>query len=177
MRHRLLGESGQAMTETMLVMGFLMLMVMGTITLCLLMTTKQVADYAAFGAARTSLTHGFQQAGVSFSGLFASIGLNIDSELVFDVPMEISAQTGWPSAAQVIYHTQKWWGSNVKNLPRPLLIDQPEVDGPQYVVVPFQVPYGMPIFNELPAGGLLILGRSQITSQPASLIWSPFDDD
>ncbi len=146
MRHRLRGESGQAMTETMLVLGFVMLMVMGTITLCLLMTTKQVADYAAFGAARTSLTHGSQQAGVS---------------LIFDIPAEASAQTRWLSAAQVLYHTQKWWESSLKNRPGLLRIDRPEINGPQYVVVPFRVPYGLPIFNELPSGGLLILGRSR----------------
>ncbi len=147
MRHRLRGESGQAMTETMLVLGFVMLMVMGTITLCLLMTTKQVADYAAFGAARTSLTHGFQQAGVSLS------------------------------AAQVLYHTQKWWESSLKNRPGLLLIDRPEINGPRYVVVPFRVPYGLPIFNELPSGGLLILGRSRFVWQHEDLIWRPSDDD
>lgn len=132
------------MTETLLVLSFLMLMMMGTITLCLFMTTKQVADYAAFGAARMSLTHGFEQAG---------------------------AQTGWPSAAQVLHHTQAWWDSPLQNVPGPLSIE--ENNGRQYVLVPFYVPYGMPIFNEIPNGGLLVLGRSRIVHQPPDLIWKP----
>ena len=164
-------EAGQAMTETMLVLAFLMLMIMGTITLCLFMTTKQVADYAAFGAARTSLTHGFQQTGADFTNIFSDIGLDLASQFVFDVPLSVGAQTGWPSSAQVLYHTQKWWDSPLQNVPWPLGIE--ENNGHQYVLVPFYVPYGMPIFNEIPSGGLLVLGRARITQQPAELIWRP----
>jgi hypothetical protein len=165
------GETGQAMTETMLVLAFLMLLIMGTITLCLFMTTKQVADYAAFGAARTALTHGFQEAGADFSDVFSSIGINLASEFVFPVPLDVAAQTGWPSAAQVLYHTQAWWDSPLQNVPRAL--DLEENAGHQYIVVPFYVPYGLPIFNEIPSGGVLVLGRARVSQQPAELVWRP----
>ena len=163
------GEAGQAMTETMLVLSFLMLMVMGTITLCLLMTTKQLADYAAFGAARVVLSRGFQQAGLDIpviSDIF---------DTVIDVPFDVEAQAGWPSAAQVLYNNQHWWESATDNLPGLLQVHEGEPSGAHYIVVPYRVPYGMPIFNELDSGGLLILGRSRVIRQPSELIWSPFE--
>lgn len=149
------------MTETMLVLSFLMLMIMGTITLCLLMTSKQVADFAAFSAARASLVYGFHKPGWE-----PPPGSQIVSP-----PAGASGQTGWTSAAQVLYHTQHWWESESANAPGSLELETK--DGAEYLVVPYRVPYGLPIFNELPSGGLLIQGRSRIAQQPEALTPNP----
>ena len=51
-------EAGQAVTETMIMMMFLLLLVFGFIHMCMLATTKYVVDYAAFSVARADLVDG-----------------------------------------------------------------------------------------------------------------------
>jgi hypothetical protein len=46
-------EDGQAATETMLVMMFLMLMIFGAVHLSMFAVTKYMVNYSAFAAART----------------------------------------------------------------------------------------------------------------------------
>lgn len=47
---------GQATTETMMMMAFLMLLIFGFIHLSMLMATKYMVNYSAFSAARASMT-------------------------------------------------------------------------------------------------------------------------
>jgi hypothetical protein len=49
---------GQAATETMIVMMFLLLMIFGAIHMAMFAATKYMVDYAAFTAARTVLVQG-----------------------------------------------------------------------------------------------------------------------
>jgi hypothetical protein len=60
-RRRPSRERGQAATETMLMMFFLMLLVFGLVHMCMLLTTKSFVNYAAFSVARTHLIGGDRQ--------------------------------------------------------------------------------------------------------------------
>jgi Flp pilus assembly protein TadG len=51
-------ERGQAATETMISMLFLMLMIWGLVHLSMFAVSKYVANYAAWAAARTAMVHG-----------------------------------------------------------------------------------------------------------------------
>lgn len=46
---------GQAATETMIMMIFLLLMIFGLVNLCMLMTVKYMVDFSAFAAARSAM--------------------------------------------------------------------------------------------------------------------------
>jgi Flp pilus assembly protein TadG len=48
---------GQAATETMMVMVFLLMLVFGFMNFCMLVTTKYVVNYAAFAAARAYMVN------------------------------------------------------------------------------------------------------------------------
>jgi hypothetical protein len=159
-------ERGQAATETMLVMSFLLLLIYGTITLCLFMTTKQMADLAAFGAARTTMVRGYDRVGLELFGLGAYLGIALPAR----------SQVGWLSATQVLFWTQGWWTDRSRNTPGLLEVERPDPNGDWYLVVPYKVPYGLPIFSELPRGGILIEGRSPLVVQPAEFIWRPWDE-
>jgi hypothetical protein len=49
------GARGQAATETIIMMTFLMLMIFGLIHLCMLMAVKYMVNFSAFAAARTAM--------------------------------------------------------------------------------------------------------------------------
>src|SRR5688500_15691142 len=51
-------NTGQAATETMISMLFLMLMIWGLVHLSMFAVSKYVANYAAWAAARTAMVHG-----------------------------------------------------------------------------------------------------------------------
>lgn len=51
-------EAGQAATETMIMMLFLMLLIFGVVHMSMLLTTKSLVNFAAFSAARTYLVGG-----------------------------------------------------------------------------------------------------------------------
>jgi hypothetical protein len=55
MRTRRVGHVGQATTETLMMMSFLLLLIFGFIQLSLLMATKYMVNYSAFAAARARM--------------------------------------------------------------------------------------------------------------------------
>jgi Flp pilus assembly protein TadG len=57
-RGRLRDRRGQATTETMMMMVFLLMLVFGFMNFCMLVTTKYVVNYAAFAAARVYMVAG-----------------------------------------------------------------------------------------------------------------------
>lgn len=130
---------GQAMTETMIVMSFLLLMVFGFVHFAMLTATKSIVNLAAFSAARAAMVNGFD----SGSPLAPS----------------------YVAAASVIDNL-RWWGNNpALNRPEFPLSRQTlhDRDG---VLVTFKVPFGMPIFNEVPSGGIPVEGFSPLVIQP-----------
>lgn len=58
MRSRRVDRRGQATTETMMMMAFLMLLIFGFIHLSMLMATKYMVNYSAFAAARATMVGG-----------------------------------------------------------------------------------------------------------------------
>jgi hypothetical protein len=48
-------QRGQAATETIIMMVFLLLMIFGLIQMCMLMTVKYMVDFSAFAAARSAM--------------------------------------------------------------------------------------------------------------------------
>lgn len=145
MRTRLLTrESGQAATDTMVAMGFLMLLVFGFVHFCMLAVTRQVVNFAAFGAARTAMVSGI--GGGDF----------------------IQAQSGYLSARQIISTTQRWWQSDAKNAPDlPFWREDKTVGGRtrHILKIKYRVPFGMPIMNP-GAQGLVVEGWAPIIIQP-----------
>ena len=56
-KNRLLGESGAILTEFVLVLPILLLLLFGIFQLTLIMTAKQLVDYAAYCACRSALVY------------------------------------------------------------------------------------------------------------------------
>jgi hypothetical protein len=54
-RQAVTAHGGQAATETIIMMMFLLLMIFGLVHLCMLMTVKYFVNYSAFTAARTAM--------------------------------------------------------------------------------------------------------------------------
>lgn len=54
-------DAGQATTETMLMMSFLLLMIFGVVHMAMLMSTKAMVNYAAWTASRAAMVGGNQQ--------------------------------------------------------------------------------------------------------------------
>lgn len=137
-------EAGQAATDTMLAMGFLMLLVFGFVHFCMLAVTRQVANFAAFGAARTAMVGGIG------GGSFAQ------------------AQVGYLSADQILSHTQRWWQNDARNHPDlPLWTEEKTVGGRKrpIVKVKYRVPFGLPIMN-YGDSGLVVEGWAPLIVQP-----------
>ena len=129
---------GQSTTETMIVMSFLLLMIFGFVHFAMLTATKSLVNLAAFSAARAAMVNGFD----SGSPLAPSY-----------------------VAAAAVLDNLRWWSNPLQNLPtfplsRETLHDR---DG---VLVTYKVPFGLPIFNEVPSGGIPVEGFSPIVIQP-----------
>lgn len=54
-------DAGQATTETMLMMSFLLLMIFGVVHMAMLMSTKAMVNYAAWTASRAAMVGGSHQ--------------------------------------------------------------------------------------------------------------------
>jgi hypothetical protein len=123
------------MTETMIVMSFLLLMVFGFVHFAMLAATKSVVNLSAFASARAAMVHGW-------SGSFVS--------------------PGYLAAVQILDNTR--WNNVALNLPFPYQrTTLRERDG---VLVTYRVPFGRPIFNSVPLGGLAIEGFAPMAVQP-----------
>lgn len=145
MRSRLLTrEAGQAATDTMVAMGFLMLLVFGFVHFCMLAVTRQVVNFAAFGAARTAMV--------------TDVG---GGEWV-------RAQAGYLSAKQILSHTQRWWNDEARNSPDlPVWLETKTVGDRERRILKlrFRVPFGLPIMN-YGDSGLVVEGWAPFILQP-----------
>lgn len=138
-------HGGQAMTETMVMMSFLILLIFGCVHMCLLAATKSMVSLAAFSAARTVMVRGWQP------------------EFGFTIGDGLKVQTGWPAAWQVIDGI-RWWRDDDRNSPD-FPIGLAMRNGRQGLTVTYRVPLGLPIFNGIPTGGLRITAFSPYVIQ------------
>jgi hypothetical protein len=123
--------SGQALTETILMMGFLLLFIFSIVHLSMLAATKYVVNYAAFAAARATM---------------------------------VDPDRAWPAALEAM-HNLRWWRDPARNAP-----DNPVRFEIRYerigAVVVQRVPFGLPMFNRIPDGGLEVVGFAPAIQQP-----------
>lgn len=140
-RHASIGSAcGQAATETMMMMMFLLLMIFGLAHFSMLAATKQMLDYAAFAAARTALVGG--------GGPFGLGGG--------------SAQ----DAARQVMDASLRWSNQQANVSGDSCNTTPSGLNRRGLRVQVRVPFGLPIFNNIPAGGLLITSLAPCVVQP-----------
>ena len=150
MPRRMRSARGQALVETMVMMSFILLLIFGFVQMTMLMATKYVTNYAAFAAARTA---------------------TVSDPFVF-----VTAKVG--TAATEVIQNLNWWPSPVECTP--LGNGKCEV-GPAHreagdfegiptklrlgLEVRYRVPFGLPIFNAVPAGGLEVIGFAPVALQ------------
>lgn len=127
------------MTETMIVMSFLLLMIFGFVHFAMLTATKSVVNLAAFSAARAAMVNGFNgNSPVSPSYL----------------------------AAAAVLDNLRWWSNPLLNLPQ-LPLSRATLHNRDSVFITYQVPFGMPIFSAGEVSeGLFIFGIAPIVIQP-----------
>lgn len=148
-------ERGQALTETMVMMSFLILLIFGLVHMCLLAATKSMVSLAAFSAARTVMVRGWQPPPVNIPFI---------GELSFTIGDGLKVQTGLPAAWQVLDGI-RWWRDEDRNAPD-IPIGLAMRNGRQGLTVTYRVPFGLPIFNGIPTGGLRITAFSPYVIQP-----------
>jgi hypothetical protein len=137
------------MTETMVMMSFLTLIIFGFVHLCMMAATKSMVSYAAFAAARTVMVRGWQP---------PPLNIPIVGEFSFAFPDWAKVQTGYPAAWQVLDNI-RWWRSASRNMPD-FPIGITTLNGRQGLTVTYRVPFGLPIFNNVPNGGVRITAFS-----------------
>jgi hypothetical protein len=147
-------QKGQALTETMVMMLFLTLIIFGFVHLCMMAATKSMVSYAAFAAARTTMVRGWQP---------PSLNLPLVGEYSYEFDDWWKVQTGWPAAWQVLDNI-RWWRSSTRNRPD-FPIGVAEVNDRRGLTVTYRVPFGVPIFNNVPSGGLAITAFSPYVIQ------------
>jgi hypothetical protein len=123
-------NTGQAATETMISMLFLMLMIWGLVHLSMFAVSKYVANYAAWSAARAAMVYGAP------SGL-GSIGQPAAAA------MHVMGNWRWATLLRTFSSSHNFRGRN-----RTVI----EVD--------MRVPFGAPIFPSTPLGGIRVYGRA-----------------
>lgn len=145
---------GQALTETMVMMSFLTLIIFGFVHLCMMAATKSMVSYAAFAAARTVMVRGWQP---------PSLDIPLIGEFSVTFEDAFKVQTGWLAAWQVLDNI-RWWRNSSRNRPD-FPIGVAEVGNRRGLTVTYRVPFGMPIFNNVPNGGLAITAFSPYVIQ------------
>ena len=130
---------GQATTETMIMMMFLLLMIFGLVHMTMLVATKYVVNYAAYVAARTEMVRGDGFTGKTIA---------------------------WTAAYMVLSDNAHWWSSPLKNSPDIPLGSDVSMYGREGLTVTYHVPFGLPIFNSIDSGGVKIVGFSPVAVQP-----------
>jgi hypothetical protein len=120
----------------MMMMMFLLLMIFGLAHFSMLAATKQMLDYAAFAAARTAL-----------------VGRNFTDPTPQDAASQVmDAALRWSNQQPSVS------GDNCNSTPPGL--------NRRGLRVQVRVPFGLPIFNNIPAGGLLITALAPCIVQP-----------
>ncbi len=142
---RACNRRGQAATETIIMMMFLLLMIFGLIHLCMLMTVKYMVNFSAFAAARTATV----DPGSVTTGATGGLGY----------------MTGWWSGT--------YSGLNTPYVQGPI-DKQIRGKGRNGYSSTYAVPFGLPIFNSVqPCGtsnaqtcGVRLIGFSPYAEQP-----------
>ena len=130
---------GQATTETMIMMIFVVLLIFGFVHMTMLIATKYMVNYAAFAAARTGTVGG------NTSTAAAEVIQNLRWWVV-----PSSAQCGSFGAKCTVSPEVR----NIRGKSRTGL------------AVRYRVPFGLPIFNDLPAGGIEVVAFAPLVIQP-----------
>lgn len=147
-------NGGQAMTETMVMMSFLILLIFGCVHMCLLAATKSMVSLAAFSTARTVMVRGWEP---------PPIDIPFVGEFSYTIGDALKVQTGLPAAWQVLDGI-RWWRDDDRNSPD-IPIGLAMRNGRQGLTVTYRVPFGLPIFNGIPTGGLRITAFSPYVIQ------------
>jgi hypothetical protein len=126
------------MTETMIVMSFLLLMIFGFVHFAMLTATKSMVNLAAFSAARAAMVNGFNGSSVLSPNYIA---------------------------AWAVLDNIRWWSNPLQNAPQ-LPLTRETVRDRDGVSVIYKVPFGLPIFNEVGSGGIPVEGFSPLVVQP-----------
>jgi hypothetical protein len=140
------GTRGQAVTETIIMTLFLLLMIFGLIHLCMLMTVKFMVNHAAFSAARTAMIDPGQVDAAAEEGL--------------------GYMRGWWRGIYSGLNTPYVEGPVDKTVRGRTRVGYRAT---------FAVPFGVPIFNSIqPCGftnaqtcGIRLIGFSPYAAQPA----------
>jgi Flp pilus assembly protein TadG len=133
------GCRGQAATETMMVMMFLLLLVFGFIHFCMLAATKYVVNYAASAAARSYM-------------------MLMDEGAAKEAAQEaISTIAWWRNPADA------WRNDRVDVDVNATFGTNPSRGG---VKVTFRVPFGFPLFTRTGSEGQPVVGFATYTLQP-----------
>ena len=140
---------GQAATETIIMMMFLLLMIFGLIHLCMLMSVKYMVNFSAFAAARTAMVD---------DSMFATTSAATEG---------LGYMNGWWSGSYI--------GLNIPYVQGP--IDK-QIRGKKRTGYSstFAVPFGLPIFNSTqPCGftnmqtcGIRLIGFSPWSGKQSS---------
>jgi hypothetical protein len=144
----------------MLMTSFLSLFIVGAVHLSMFAITRYMVNYAAFAAARTVMVRASNPEPVDIPLL---------GELSIDIPLDWRLQVGWPAAAQVLSALK--WREGWQGLPgfieggQRVSPDGSMSDDRDWLWVTYKVPFGMPIVNDLPEGGLPVRGYARYVVQ------------
>jgi hypothetical protein len=145
---------GQAFTETMIMMSFMILMIFGFVHLCLLEATKSMVSLAAFSAARSVMVQGWRS---------PSLDLPIVGEFSAEFSDALKVQAGWPAAWQVLDNL-RWWRQGNSNRPD-FPIGVALRNNRRGLTITYHVPFGTPIFDGLSTNGLAVTAFSPYVIQ------------
>jgi hypothetical protein len=144
----------------MLMMSFLSLFIVGAVHLSMFAITRYMVNYAAFTAARTVMVRASSP---------EPIDIPLLGQISIDIPLDWRLQAGWPAAAQVLSALK--WSEGLAGLPgfiggsRRVAPDGSRSDDRDWLWVTYRVPFGLPIVNELPSGGLPVRGFARYVIQ------------
>jgi hypothetical protein len=157
-------EAGQSTTEMMLMTSFLTLFIVGAVHLCMFAITRHMTDYAAFAASRAVMVHGANPDDVTIP-IIGELRLVIG----VDIPLDFRLQSGWPAARAVLSVVN--WSGDWRGWPsmigggRRVMPDGRLSEDDNWLWVTHRVPWGMPIVNELPEGGMPVRGYARYVIQ------------
>ena len=142
-RAGLRGERGQSMTEAAMMMLFLLLLMFGHIHLSMLAATKSMVNYAAWAAARSAM-----------------VGAS-DFEVKLAALEVLDAGARWNTT---INYACILTGLCLKGDQSKSLRGKTR----EGYLLTYRVPFGLPVFNNIEAGGLAIRGFAPISIQPSN---------
>lgn len=143
---------GQAFVETMVMMPFILLLIFGFVHMTMLIATKYVTNYAAFAAARTAMV---------------SDPIDVLTGKVSTAATEVIRNMNWqdsPVECTLVGSGDCEVGVDFRTVGGLFGIPTKVRTG---LEVRYRAPFGLPIFNALPAGGLQVIGFAPVALQPS----------